>query len=114
MYTVCTVQADSTLAFQAKRTNIERKLIASPTIILLSFEFAPPIPVINAVAALFLFSSVLLIVAISASVSPVPFRQVSLASGWFDNSGDEADLFCGMKRVRIGTMLDRFSVMDAA
>ena len=54
-------------------------------------------------AALSLFSSVLSIVAIDASVKPIPFKQVSRASGCFNSA--ESDVFCGTKRVRTGVML---------
>lgn len=57
-----------------------------------NFEFAPAAAIkVVAALSLSLFSSVLLLVAISASVKPVPFRQVSRASGRFDESGDESD-----------------------
>lgn len=63
-------------------------------------------------AALSLFLSVVLAVAFAASVSPVPFKQVSCASGWV-SSLDESPPGAGKKRVRTGVMLKRFSVMEA-
>lgn len=51
-------------------------------------------------------------VAVCASVNPVPFKQVSCASGSLSTA--ELDPFCGKMRVRTGVMLLMFSAADSA